>query len=114
MEGPSDVTTGEAAKLSCEIGAAFPKPQIFWTKIIGNTVSEVAEEETEIEVVQMPYGVSQVSRYTLRLDGDTGEQEVNLACKVISPGTGESKTSPVHRLAVSCKNTWTHNISRLI
>ena len=75
-------------------------------------MSEVAEEETEIEVVQMPYGVSQVSRYTLRVEGDTGE--VNLACKVLSPGTGESKTSPVHRLAVSCKNTWTHNISRLI
>ena len=72
MEGPSDVTTGEAAKFSCEIGAAFPKPQIFWTKIIGDTVSEVAEEETEIEVVQMPYGVSQVSRYTLRVEGDTG------------------------------------------
>ena len=103
VEGPSDVTTGEEAEFSCQIGPAFPKPQILWTKRSGDTVTEVAEEETEVDVVQLPHGVSQVSRFTLTAEGDM--EELTLGCTAVNPGTGERKTSELHRVAISCKDT---------
>ena len=104
MEGPSDVTTGEDAEFSCQIGPAFPKPQILWTKRFGDTVTEVAEEETELDIEQLPDGVSQVSRYTLRVEGDIEDQDLSLECIAINPGTGERKTSQLHLVALSRKN----------
>ena len=103
VEGPSDVTTGEEAEFSCQIGPAFPKPQILWTKRAGATVTEVAEEETEVEVVQLPHGVSQVSRFTLAVERDMGE--LTLGCTAVNPGTGERQTSQLHRVAISSKDT---------
>ena len=110
MEGPYDVTAGEDAEFSCQVGPAFPKPQIVWTKRFGNTVIEVAEEETEVDIVQLPHGVSQVSRYTLTVEGGMEEQELMLECTAIKPGTGERQTSQLHRVDLSCKDTYLCNI----
>jgi len=107
VEGPSDVVRGEEATFSCQTGPAFPKPQIVWTKRMGNTVTEVAEEETEVDIVELSHGVSQVSRYTLRLEGDIEDQDLSLECSVINPGTGERKTSQLHKVALSHPSTTT-------
>ena len=104
MEGPSDVVTGEEVTFSCQAGPAFPKPQILWTTWIGNTMTEVAEQETKVDIVELPHGVSQVSRYTLRVEGDIEGQDLSLECIAINPGTGERKTSQLHLVAISRKN----------
>lgn len=67
MKGPSGVTAAEEAEFSCQIGLAFPKPKILWTKRFGDTVTEVAEEETDVDIVHLPHGVSQVSRYKFNM-----------------------------------------------
>merc|ERR1712172_380094 len=107
VEGPSDVVRGEEATFSCQTGPAFPKPQIVWTKRIGNTVTEVAEEETEVDIVELPHGVSQVLRYTLRVEEDIEDQGLSLECSAINPATGERKTSQLHIVALSHPSTTT-------
>ena len=105
VQGPSEVTAGEEAEFSCQVGPAFPKPKIVWTKRIGSSLAVVTEEETIVEVVEMDFGKSQVSKYTLRVTQDMVNQEVELDCAATIPGVGEERSAHALRVTVSGQNT---------
>ena len=101
MLGPSEVTVGEDAEFFCHVGPAFPKPEIVWTKRIGSSLPVVTEEETSVEVVEMAFGKSQVSKYTLRASQDLVDQQVELDCAAIIPGIGEERSARALKVTVS-------------
>ena len=101
VQGPSEVTAGEEAEFSCQVGPAFPKPKIVWTKRIGSSLAVVTEEETRVEVVEMAFGKSQVSRFTLRASQDMVDQRVELDCAAVIPGVGEERSAHALRVTVS-------------
>ena len=101
MKGPSEVTAGEEAEFFCQVGPAFPKPEIVWTKRIGSSLPVVTEEETSVEVVEMAFGKSQVSKYTLRASQDLVDQQVELDCAAIIPGIGEERSARALKVTVS-------------
>ena len=101
VQGPSEVTAGEDAEFFCHVGPAFPKPEIVWTKRIGSSLPVVTEEETSVEVVEMAFGKSQVSKYTLRASQDMVDQELELDCAAIIPGVGEERSAQAQRVTVS-------------
>ena len=101
MQGPSEVTAGEDAEFSCQVDPAFPEPEIVWTKRIGSSLPVVTEEETSVEVVEMAFGNSQVSRYTLKASQDMVDHEVELDCAAIIPGIGEERSAQALKVTVS-------------
>ena len=101
VQGPSEVTAGKDAEFFCQVGPAFPKPEVVWTKRIGSSLPVMTEEETSVEVVEMPFGKSQVSRFTLRASQDMVDQQVELDCAAIIPGVGEERSARAHRVTVS-------------
>ena len=101
VQGPSEVTAGEDAEFSCQVGPAFPKPEIVWTKRIGSSLPVVIEEKTRVEVVEMAFGKSQVSRFTLRASQDMVDQQLELDCAAVIPGFGEERSAQALRVTVS-------------
>ena len=101
VQGPSEVTVGEDAEFFCHVGPAFPKPEIVWTKRIGSSLPVVTEEETSVEVVEMAFGKSQVSKYTLRVSQDMVDQELELDCAAVIPGVGEERSAQTLKVSVS-------------
>ena len=101
VKGPSEVTAGEDVEFFCRVGPAFPKPKIVWTKRIGSSLPVVTEEETSVEVVEMAYGKSQVSKYTLKASQDMVDQQVELDCAAVIPGVGEERSAQALKVTVS-------------
>ena len=101
VQGPSEVTAGEEAEFFCQVGPAFPKPEVVWTKRIGSSLAAMAEEETRVDIVEMDFGTSQVSKYTLRVTQDMVDQQVELDCAAIIPGVGEERSAQALRVTVS-------------
>ena len=61
----------------------------------------VTEEETRVEVVEMPFGTSQVSKNTLRASQDMVNQQVELDCAAVIPVVGEERSAQALRVTVS-------------
>ena len=101
VQGPSEVTAGEDAEFFCHVGPAFPKPEITWTKRIGSSLTVVTEEETSLEAVEMAFGKSQVSKYTLKASQDMVDQQVELDCAAVIPGIGEERSAQALKVTVS-------------
>ena len=101
VQGPSEVTAGEEAEFFCQVGPAFPEPKIVWTKRIGSSLTVLTEEETRVEVVEMAFGKSQVSKYTLRASQDMVDQQVELDCAAVIPGVGEERSAQAQKVTVS-------------